>query len=316
MISIPFTMIRLIFILLLFSINTIAQTSDEFRALAEEKYEAEDYRYALGLIEKALEVEPMNMDNKLVASRILINLGRPTKAIVHLEEVIQLYPEEVSAYAELGDLYMRMNELENSLSMFDKALELETDETKKFQIYANSATARGFMRDFDRGIEDLEKAYLIDSTDALVINNLAAMQQEIGNKKRGIELLERLIVVEPTFLGSYVNLGLIYSEIDSLDKSEYYFNEGFKIDPLDPLLLNNRGFLYYKRKEYNRALKDINESISLYENNSYAYRNRALVYLALELNKEACRDLEIATYYEFKINYGTEVEELMLEHCK
>ena len=88
------------------------------------------------------------------------------------------------------------------------------------------------------------------------------------------------------------------------------------MNPKEPLLLNNRGFLYYKKKEYNRALKDINESISLYENNSYAYRNRALVYLALDLKKEACRDLEIATFYDFKVNYGPEVESLMKEHCQ
>lgn len=120
----------------------------------------------------------------------------------------------------------------------------------------------------------------------------------------------------PEFIGSYVNLGLIYSEIDSLEQSEYYFNEGMKIDSKDPLLLNNRGFLYYKMKDHQKALKDINESINIYPSNAYAYRNRALTYLDLGLKDEACKDLSIAQHYDFKVRYGDEVEKLVEENCE
>ena len=52
------------------------------------------------------------------------------------------------------------------------------------------------------------------------------------------------------------------------------------------------------------------------EENAYAYRNRALVYFALDLEKEACKDLSIAEYYGFKLRYGNEVENLIKDRCR
>lgn len=308
------------FLLLILSIlittAVIAQTAQEYYDLADEKYQNKDYKYALTLVEKAIELDSSNVWNRLLRSDINIGLNRVEDAINDLGLAMLLDSTEAEVYNQTGILFMEMNYLDESIHFFDQAIHFAKDDSTKFSYYVNSATSKGVLRDFEGAIHDFEESYKIDSSNIVVLNNLAAVYQEIGEKQKGIKMMQRIIEIDPEFIGSYVNLGLTYSEIDSLELSEYYFDLAFKLDPEDPLLLNNRGFLYYKMKEYEKALADINKSIQIFPSNSYAYRNRALTYLALDLNEEACRDLSIAQYYDFKTRYGDEVEKLIEKHCE
>ena len=301
--------------LLLFS-NLYAQTAQEYYDLAGKKYKQEDYNYALTLIKKSIALDSTNINSRLFSSDIYLKLDRMEEAIYELAKAVAIDSTEAEIYNSYGNLCMSLNLLDESIAYFGKAIHFAEGDSAKFHYYLNSATAKGVLRDFEGAIHDFEEGYAIDSTNFLILNNLAAIYQEVGQKQKGIAMLKKTILLYPEFIGPYVNLGLTYSEIDSLELSEYYFNEGVKIDPKDPLLLNNRGFLFYKKKEFQKALRDINNSLDIYPTNAYAYRNRALTYLALDLKKEACKDLSIAQYYECKNRYGDEVDELLKAHCE
>jgi regulator of sirC expression with transglutaminase-like and TPR domain len=51
------------------------------------------------------------------------------------------------------------------------------------------------------------------------------------------------------------------------------------------------GYAKYKMNDLKNALKDIQRSIALDPSDSYAYRNRALVYLAMKQTDKACEPL-------------------------
>ena len=312
----PQTM-KTIFITLLVTFTSIAycQTSEEYYDLAKEKIKVKDFHYALVLIEKSVKLDSIDIWNRMTMSDILLQLDRPMEAVEQLAIASKLHPEESAPYNRLGTFFLQIDDLDNAIFFYDKAIEHAPADSISISYYINRATAKGVLRKFDEAIEDMEKAYQMDPTNDAILNNLASFYQEVGQIDKGISMLKQLEKLYPEALGSYVNLGLIYSEIDSLELSEYYFNKGLELDKTDPLLLNNKGFLHYKKKEYSTALKYINESINIFPNNSYAYRNRALVYLALDLKKEACRDLSIAEHYEFQIRYGNEVAELIEKHC-
>jgi tetratricopeptide (TPR) repeat protein len=291
------------------------QTADEYIDLAKLKLEGKDYNYALTLVEKSIELDTTNVWSRLLKSEVLLELSRVQDAADELAYALYIDTTNAETYNRIGDFFLGINDLPSSLNYYDKAIEYAKSDTTKLSYLANRATAKGVLRDFDGAISDFEEALKLDDTNLVILNNLSAVYQEVGNIAAGIKMQKRLITLYPDFIGPYVNLGLIYSEIDSLDSSEFYFNEALKLDPNEPLLLNNLGYLYYKKKEYPKALENINSSIDKYPNNSYAYRNRALVYVALDLRKEVCKDLEIAVYYNFKDRYGDEVEKLIEKYC-
>lgn len=308
--------VQIFLTLLILPFFCIGQTSEQFMDIAKNKLESKDFNYALNSIQKSIEIDSMDIWNRMLHAEILLELNRVREAEIQLQKAVQINSMASEPYNRLGNLYLSLNELENSLTYFSKAIEYAESDTIAISYYINSATAKGVLRDFEGSIKDFESAYTIDSIDPIILNNLATIYEEVGRVNDGVIMLKKLIKLNPEFIGPYVNLGLIYSENDSLDLSEFYFNKALEINPKEPILLNNKGYLHYKKKEYEVALKLINESIDLFPNNSYAYRNRALVYFELELNYEACKDLEIATYYNFSDRYGDEVENLYKERCE
>lgn len=293
-----------------------AQTAESYYELSNEKAQLEEWEYALVLMEKAIALDSLNLGYRFSQARILYELKRYADYEELLKDMLEIEPEDALIYNLLGNLYMSSNQKDKALNHFTKAIEYAKSDSVRFVLHVNRATAKGRFRDFDGATNDFEQALAIDSNDLALLNNLANIYDETGRVEDAIQMLKRIILLDSTFIGSYVNLGFIYSRIDSLDLSEYYYDQALAINPKEPIILNNKGHLHYKKGEYRKALQLINESIDAYPSNAYAYRNRALVYLALDLKKEACRELSIAEHYDFKLNYGNEVSELLEAHCK
>ncbi|NML39719.1 tetratricopeptide repeat protein [Chitinophaga sp. G-6-1-13] len=75
------------------------------------------------------------------------------------------------------------------------------------------------------------------------------------------------------------------------------------------------GHAKYQLKDLKNALKDIQRSVALDPKNSYAYRNRALVYLAMKQPDKACEDLHRAINLGYTTMYGDDVQQLLEKHC-
>lgn len=63
------------------------------------------------------------------------------------------------------------------------------------------------------------------------------------------------------------------------------------------------------------AMEDVNSSLKFNEDNSYAYRNRALIYLALGKKEKACSDIQTAMDKNFIKFYGNSILDLWRENC-
>lgn len=87
------------------------------------------------------------------------------------------------------------------------------------------------------------------------------------------------------------------------------------LEPDEPLSYNNRAYNKYKLGDLKGALADVEKSIRLYPTNSYAFRNRALIYIAMKKNANACQDINKALELGFTTMYGDQVEKLKEEHC-
>jgi hypothetical protein len=62
-------------------------------------------------------------------------------------------------------------------------------------------------------------------------------------------------------------------------------------------------------------MEDVNHSLELYPSNSFAYKNRALIFIALKQYNFACDDLKKAISLGFTEMYGGEVQKLLEKYC-
>jgi tetratricopeptide (TPR) repeat protein len=99
-----------------------------------------------------------------------------------------------------------------------------------------------------------------------------------------------------------------YEEADSIFQMIYKENDAF--------FLNNYGMNKHNMGQTAEGKKLIQKSLSINPNNSFAYRNLAVIALSEGDEIKACEYLQKAKSFGFENQYGTEVEELIIKHCK
>lgn len=161
------------------------------------------------------------------------------KAIIALEDCLELEPDNAVVYFELGKNYRQLEKFELALENYKKALELETREDILVEIYETYRSTGDFekailsvkaLMEFDPDYkEDLANLYLLNEQydeslqvlDELdeeegVNNYRTMMRRQIyartGNTEAQIGNLEEGIAQDPENEQNYLNLIYIYSE--------------------------------------------------------------------------------------------------------
>lgn len=111
------------------------------------------------------------------------------------------------------------------------------------------------------------------------------------------------------------NLGLMYQETNEHEKSIPYLKRAIELNNDCAFCYSNLGFSFHLQGNYDEAIKNYNISISLNSHNSWVYKNKAKTYLALNMNKEACKYLNEAKDKSYEYYYGEEVNELLKKYC-
>ena len=78
------------------------------------------------------------------------------------------------------------------------------------------------------------------------------------------------------------------------DKAISDYNEAIRLDPNYARAYNNRGIVYGDKKEYDKAISDFNEAITLNPNYAKAYYNRGVAYRKKGNNAQALTDFDSA----------------------
>ncbi|MEM6299906.1 MAG: tetratricopeptide repeat protein, partial [Bacteroidota bacterium] len=134
-------------------------------------------------------------------------------------------------------------------------------------------------------------------------------------------------LIYPDSAASYQAKGnfLLMIRKDSFDLAVQHYTdaimrvnvEEYKSTETTAILYNNRGYSKYKLNNYDEALKDVNQSLKVWGENSYAYRNKALILLAMNREEEACESFQKALQLNYIEQYGIDQEFEQLQNaCK
>ncbi|MES2277349.1 MAG: M50 family metallopeptidase [Bacteroidota bacterium] len=102
----------------------------------------------------------------------------------------------------------------------------------------------------------------------------------------------------------YVNLGVVESRIDDNDEALHLYNKSLSLNPNNIYALNNRGYTYLLKEEYEVALIDLNQAIAIDDKFAYSYNNRGLVYLKQNQPDAALADITHSLMLDANNAYG------------
>ena len=276
----------------------------------------EKYSDAVIKINNAITENPKELEYHMSKVTILFELNRIQEAIGYLNKTVDLFPNKSVIYNMRGGVMEMVRYFEFAVEDFSQAIKYADNDKERAIYYSNRGGSRSQLMDYEGAYEDLMNAYKLDANNKEVLNNLAAVCDEVGRPDETLVYLNRIIELDSNFVAAYVNIGYKYQLMEKHEKAIDYFEKAIKLDPEGELGYSNLSYSLMKTGRLEEALENINISISLNSINPYAYRNRALIYLEKGNFFRACDDIDEGIKKGFSKSYGNELEELKEEHCQ
>lgn len=312
------------------AINHLEENSDLFDTSDVYLYELALLYFNTGSNAKALETVQKASSLKPLAPYYILNAECYLKsqmadsALFCYDYILQHSSKHPKALLGKGVIYNQMSQFDSAKVYYTAALDADSTQGLAATGLAEVLMLRG----------NLDEAEKIMTSIVTIDPNFAAAWAKLGSiysKQQKIIEAEsaynRAIDLETDDFNriTYINnKGFFYLQNEKLDQAEKTFLMVTELDfsGMDQSILipyglayNNLGFISYKKGEYEKGLELIKSSLSYFVDNSYAYKNQALIYIAQNQLTKACEALETAEQLGFSLHYGQEVNELRKVHC-
>ncbi len=281
---------------------------------AREAYWGRGYAYQLnGDLDKALTdyAEYLRYDEnagRVYFNRGLIYLQRKewAKAAHDFSESIRCEPENSYAYFERGSALLELHDFDGALASFDSAIIIKPDLAEAYTARAGIYELKG---ESARASEDALRAMQLaprppprtwnppmvePSAAASELRTEAWKAQSAGRHDEAIDLCNKALEANPnTFQTSAILMtrGNSYGDKGDWDRALRDYDESVRLVPTNADALTNRGNAYAHKRQLDKSTSDYNEAIRLNPRLFQAFYNRALNYLATADLNRALADL-------------------------
>jgi tetratricopeptide (TPR) repeat protein len=192
-----------------------------------------EYDQARSYFERALEIEPNSRKLHFNLAMLLMERFEEWGLVRHhLEAVITIEPNDVSAIAILGKVLTAppIEEYTTARQQYERALELNPD----FSIvhYELAELLKAEFQEYSQARYHFEQAIKLDPDNPMVNHDLGVLIDEhFGESEEGERLLKRAIKLNPNFGTAHFNLALLLHERgDDIGAKEHYI-QSYKIHP-------------------------------------------------------------------------------------
>ncbi|MDX2077700.1 MAG: tetratricopeptide repeat protein [bacterium] len=221
------------------------------------------------------------------ANAILRSQDNPQGMIAQLSALIEQYPNEAMAYHVRGLAYYQINDYDQALINYDRAVELDATLN---DVFSNRGNVYFTLGDYAKALDNYTQAIALSPMDALAYNNRGNAYVLLDERDNALADYNRAIELDPMYALAYSNRGNFYRAIGELDLALSDFNNAIQYDPQLTIAYYNRGNTYYDFGEYDKARADYDRAIQLDPQYAAAYTNRGLAYRQLGNTQQSIAD--------------------------
>ncbi len=262
--------LKLIAFLSLFSCNNINSKLESI----SDYYDIEQYGKVIELSTELI-TKYDNEEARKYRGKTYHKIGRYQKAFIDYYYLYTIIGDSSSEVLEgLGFAHLKLGEFQKSFSFYESLI---LRDSQNPNYYFNSAANLFYVSQFKDAIVYVDKALLLDSTNA-----------------------------------DYLNLkATAYSELLDYNEAINCFNLFIQYHPNNEVIYFNRGMMHFLKENYNAAILDFNKSIEMNNKKADFYYYRGLAYSKLENRILACNDLE-----RCKTLNKLDIDQTFLNYCK
>jgi tetratricopeptide (TPR) repeat protein len=129
--------------------------------------------------------------------------------------------------------------------------------------YTNRGFAYSSVHDYQRAIEDYNRAIDLNPAYAPIYNNRGNAYGALGDNTSAIKDYDQAIAIDPRYAQAYGNRGIAYKTLGDFDRAVVDFSQAIRLAPKYALAYNNLGASYCYKGEIDLSISAYSRAISL-----------------------------------------------------
>lgn len=193
----------------------------------------------------------MNVGKEIQKATNQIQLKKLSDAVVTLQKVLSKFPKNPIANQMMGDLMTSFHEFEQSISFYEKSLEVDFNET----VVIGAVKASMHIKKWQKALDWLN----ILSNKKGLNNNLkiqhAIANREVNNIEKSLDIFSKLYEENYIDRNFYISYGFTLNKIGKYQEAIKIYSAGLKYFSDDFHLIYNAGITYTNLFDYEAAEK-------------------------------------------------------------
>ncbi len=278
--------------------NSTGRNEIYYQKIGDINIKEEDVETARNAYIKALETNPYNKELLLKVATItqIYYENDINTAIDCYSKLLEIEENSANIYYELGHLYLKKDDIINSVNAFKLAL--NKDEENPF--YHNAlAYALVKAEQYEEACEHYK--FAIDKNPdaewtAIVCQALASLYHNVFDDiDTAIDLLKTAIMLDENNDEIFVELGDIYLQTEDIDSAIKAYCESIKLNPKNAISYNKCAMALWQKDYLEEAIIAYHKAIAIAPDYYSAYNNLGVIYLdGIRNLKEAKKLFETA----------------------
>jgi tetratricopeptide (TPR) repeat protein len=233
----------------------------------------------------------------LVLSVITVNrFGAWKDRYSFWEDVVRKYPRFYPALNNLGEFYENDGETEKALQFFNRSIEANSQNQN---AYFHRGSIYGKAGRTPEAIEDFTRAirYYPGFTQAYINRAIARAMQ--GDSPGAMADLDT-VIARGGNESAFFNRGILKNQIRDYDGAIADFREAITLNPSCLQCYYSMGIAFFHTQKYDEAIRSFSSCLGLNPAYGYAWYYRGASYLQNGDSGKGCADLEAAVKYGVK----------------
>ena len=248
---------------------------------------------AIEVLEKMAKEDPMRFDTYELLGELFEQKGEFDKALRNYEHSLLLDASQPQNYLRLTFLLLQMKKAEKAVEIMKQARKRFPDIpqiTKNLAVTLSQAKRHtDAMTTFAEAMAEAENNH-DDLLNYEFYFQYGAAAEQAGLTEKAAELLKQSIELEPNNAAQAYNyLGYMWADRgENLDEATEMIKKALELDPDNGAFIDSLGWLYFKKGEYEKALKELQRAAEVIKpEDAVVFDHLADTYQALSKTAEA-----------------------------
>ncbi|HSR21816.1 MAG TPA: tetratricopeptide repeat protein [Anaerolineales bacterium] len=240
-------------------------------------------------LQEALQIASQTGDNWFEAecfnalALIHGSTGRTDEAIDAYKQAIELAPDQIFVWNNLGNLCAKAGRNDEAMVAFRKALEGNARDPIAWNGLANAHFRLGYM---DDAIAAYRKSLQYTPTFAQPWCGLGDVYASTGRVDEALKCYHKAIELNKDYVAPWMRLGVLYSRQERTRDAARAYRKALELDEKNSQAWNELGSIEMKSQSYAQAASAFAKAIDLDRGNGWAYSNLACAYMQQGKSKE------------------------------